>query len=129
MERVQATEWIPPLNAADREMHRKARVRLQEQQEEEVQVPENRLQYGDDDPLPVGDWVPSVYHQEQGEAMYRRSMTHGQPYVDPVHQFFYRYYGPDLNAEQVAICAYSGVSPALVKKPFSWLSGYSHSVP
>ncbi len=102
IDRVQAQEWTPPLNAVDRETHRKVWARLQEQQEEEVQFPEHCLHYGEHDPLPVGDWVPTVFHQDTGEAMYQKSMDHVQPYMDPVHQFFYRVYGPDLNAEQVA---------------------------
>ncbi len=65
-------------------------------------VAENRLQYGENDPLPVDERVPSIFTEDQGETMYRQSMTHVQPYVNPLRQFFYRYYGPELNAEQIA---------------------------
>ncbi len=65
-------------------------------------VAENRLQYRENDPLPVDDWVPSVFTEDQGEAMYRQSMTNVQPYVNPLHQFFYQYYSPEFNAEQIA---------------------------
>ncbi len=64
------------------------RARLQEDQNEVV-VAENRLQYGENDPLPVDDWVPSVLNEDQGETMYRQNMTHVQPYVNPLRQFFY----------------------------------------
>ncbi len=62
-------------------------------------VAENRLQYGENDPLPMNDWVPSVFTEDQGEATYRQSMIHVQLYVGPLRQFFYQYYGPELNAE------------------------------
>ncbi len=86
--RVQATEWMPPLSAADREVHLKACKQLHTEQEETV-APENRLQYGENDPLPLDVWVPSVFTEEQGEAKYHQHMAHTQDYVGPVHQFFY----------------------------------------
>ncbi len=88
IERVQASEWMPPLNPTDRETHRKVRARLQEDQEDVV-VAETCLLYGENDPLPVDDWVPSVFNENQGEAMYRQSMIHVQSYVGPLHQYFY----------------------------------------
>ncbi len=129
MERVQAIEWILPLNSADREVHQKARIRLQEQQQEEVQVADNRLLFGENDPLPVVEWVPSVFNQEQGEAMYRQFMIHVKPYVSPVHQFFYRFYGSDLNAEQIASLCLLWRLASTCEEAFFLASGYSRSVP
>ncbi len=52
-------------------------------------VPENRLLYGENDPLPVDDWVRSVFNEDQGEAMHRQSMLHVKSYVGPLRQYFY----------------------------------------
>ncbi len=72
MERVQASEWMLPLNAADREVHRKARLSLQKREEEEVAIADDRLLFGQCDPLPVEEWVPSVYNENRNEEMYRQ---------------------------------------------------------
>ncbi len=53
-------------------------------------------------PLPLDTWVPSRFTHEQGEAKYREHMAHMEDYLGPLHQFFYQYYGPELNAKQVA---------------------------
>ncbi len=90
--RVQAKEWMLPLSVADRKMHQTVHERLQAEQDE-TGAAENCLQYGENDPLPLDDWVPSVFTEEQGEAKYRQHMAHTQDYVGPLRQFFYRYYG------------------------------------
>ncbi len=60
---------MPPLSAADCKTHQKARERLQEEQNEKV-VAENRLQYRENDPLPLDEWVPSILTEEGGEIKY-----------------------------------------------------------
>ncbi len=86
--RVQAKEWMLPLSAADRKMHQTVHDRLQSEQDETGAV-ENCLQYGENDPLPLDDWVPSSFTEEQGKAKYRQHMAHAQDYVGPLCQFFY----------------------------------------
>ncbi len=91
-------------------------------------VPEQRILYGESDPLPVDDWVPSVFNREEGEATYRQFMNFVQPYVNPVRQFFYRYYGSDLNAEQVASLCLLWRIASTCEEPFflaKWIQPFS----
>ncbi len=102
MNRVQAKEWMPPLSREDCKVHRKAHEQLHAEQEDESIVPERHLQYGENDPLPLKSWVPSVFTEEQGLTTYRHHIIYTKDYLGPIRQWFYQFYGQDLNAEQVA---------------------------
>ncbi len=100
--RVQAKEWMPPLSKEDREVHKKVHAGLDQEQADESIAPDRRLQYGEDDPQPLECWEPTVFKEEQGIEMYRQHMMHIKEYLEPLHQWFYRHYGRNLNAEHVA---------------------------
>ncbi len=51
--RVQANEWMQPLNNEDREVHKKVHADLDREQADDVVVVDRRLQYGENDPLPL----------------------------------------------------------------------------
>ncbi len=53
MDRVQANEWMPPLNTVDKEVHQKARLSLRTREEEELSIADDCLLFGECDPLPV----------------------------------------------------------------------------
>ncbi len=99
--RVQAREWMPPLSKEDRDAHQKACDKLHQEQADESIMHDHRLQYGENDPLPLESWEPTVFKEDQGIVMYRQHMNCTKDYLGPIHQWFYRHYGRDLNAEQV----------------------------
>ncbi len=82
--RVQAKEWMPPLSDDDREVHKKAQAELEKEQADEIALPEHRKQYGENDPLPLEYWVPSVFKEEQGLQKYQDHMNHVDPYLGPL---------------------------------------------
>ncbi len=99
---VQAREWMPPLSNEDREAHKKACTDLDKEQTDESIATDCHLQYGENDPLPLEYWVPSVFKEEPGLQMYCKHMTHVKAYMGSLHQWFYRPYGWNLHAEQIA---------------------------
>ncbi len=86
---VQAKEWMPPLSNEDREVHKKVHTDLDKEQADDVPMPEHRKQYGENDPLPLDYWVPSVFKEEQGLQKWREHINHVAPYTGLLHQWFY----------------------------------------
>ncbi len=80
---------MPPLSKEDHDAHQKARDELHREQEDESITPDHRLQYGENDPLPLKSWEPSVFKEEQGIAMYRQHITYTKDYLGPIRQWFY----------------------------------------
>ncbi len=87
--RVQAKEWMPPLSKEDHEAHKKACAELDREQVDESIAADCRLQYGENDPLPLECWEPTVFKEEQGIQMYRQHMIHVKDYMGPLHQWLY----------------------------------------
>ncbi len=80
---------MPPLSKEDRAVHQRACIELHREQEDESVMPEHRLQYGENDPLPLESWVPSVIKEEQGITMYCQHITYMKDYLGPIRQWFY----------------------------------------
>ncbi len=89
---VQAKEWMPPLSDEDREAHKRACADLDKEQVDDVPTPAHHKQFGENDPLPLDYWVPSVFRDEQGLQKYRDHIDHVNLYTGPLHQWFYRHY-------------------------------------
>ncbi len=93
---------MPPLSNEDRKAHKRVHADLDREQADDVIMPDRCKQYGENDPLPLEYWVPSVFKEEQGLQKYREHMNHVNPYMGLLRQWFYRHYGRNLHAEQVA---------------------------
>ncbi len=81
---------MPPLSNKDREVHKKACADLDKEQTDESVAADRRLQYGENDPLPLEYCVPSVFKEEQGLQMNHEHITHVGAYTGLLCQWFYR---------------------------------------
>ncbi len=67
---------MPPLSNENREAHKKVCADLDQEQIDENVVADRRKQYGENDPLPLEPWEPSVFKEEQGLQMYHQNIAH-----------------------------------------------------
>ncbi len=126
--RVQAREWMLPLSKEDCNAHQKACDELHKEQADESITPDHCLQYGENDPLPLESWDPTVFKEDQGITMYHQHMNYTKDYLGPIRQWFYRHYGRDLNAEQVAsLCLFWQIAGTCEEAFFlaKWIQPFS----